>query len=135
MKYSRVDMSHAVEIKDTHHSTNFGNRRFDFKASIEAERDFFRRARKSKAPQHYHAYIKSPAWAQRRQQYFSKFGRACAKCGTTRRTQLHHIVYSARGREKDKHLSPLCRSHHDEFHSLYGSKGNMTREWNEYLKQ
>lgn len=89
--------------------------------------------RRLKTPQRYTDYMKSDSWTNRRKRYWKTHKKVCSICNTSYRIELHHLVYGERGNEKDKHLVAVCRNHHLDFHEKYGSSGNMTKDWQEYL--
>jgi 5-methylcytosine-specific restriction endonuclease McrA len=75
------------------------------------------------------AYLDSPAWQRRRADYFDRHPRECAVCGS-RRVQLHHLSYRrVPGREVDRDLLPLCRTHHRAWHRLKDREPWRTRGW------
>lgn len=67
----------------------------------------------------YRRYLKSPEWAERKRQYFSRFHRRCAACGTYKRIQLHHSSYERLTREPDSDLWPLCFKCHRNVHRAH----------------
>jgi hypothetical protein len=60
----------------------------------------------------YRRYVKSPKWVARKRQYFDRFPRRCAACGTypskAKLIHLHHASYENLGNEPDSDLFPLC---------------------------
>ena len=93
-----------------------------------------RRAGRGRAS--YGAYLKSSAWAWRRQRWFRDCRRkglepACQVCGVTLARlgslDLHHLRYEGviisgdgtfTAQEKDADLLPYCRDHHEALHRI-----------------
>jgi hypothetical protein len=73
----------------------------------------------------YQEYINSPAWRRRCKDFYSKYGKACAACGETRRIHMHHMSYRHLGNEADHELTPLCRECHETYHRTYGTHLDM----------
>lgn len=95
-----------------------------------------RRENRVRKPVKYDAYIKSKKWAERRNKYFKKFGRYCDICRSFKYIQLHHMFYGNFGEEKDEHLIPLCKEHHDKFHKELGkTKKDMTKETKLFIEK
>lgn len=70
----------------------------------------------------YKKYLRSKAWTEKRNEFFSKFGVLCI-CGQ-RATELHHKTYINVGREDiEKDLAGLCKFCHNNAHNL----GNIAR--------
>jgi hypothetical protein len=55
----------------------------------------------------YERYLKSNAWAIRKNAYYRRHNRQCVACGSWKRIQLHHVTYDSFGHEPDKDLAPL----------------------------
>lgn len=89
---------------------------------------------KNRVPRKYDVYIKSDWWAKRKNLYYKTHKRICSACDSAEYIDLHHLVYGSFGKEKDENLTPLCRSCHDEFHSLNGVKGDMYKETLQFIK-
>lgn len=70
---------------------------------------------KNKKPK-YHAYIKSSAWKNKRQEALNFHGRYCRVCGTSKNIGVHHLTYKNLGNEKMEDLTILCWEHHNEHH-------------------
>ena len=64
----------------------------------------------------YRRYLRSPEWEVRKRQYFKRFPRRCAACGTYKRIHLHHSSYEGLTREPDSDLWPLCWRCHRNVH-------------------
>lgn len=43
------------------------------------------------------------------------------------------MLYANYGKEDDSHLVALCRSCHEEYHSMYGVQRNMITETNQFI--
>ena len=76
-------------------------------------------------------YLMSDLWTQRKNTYFSKYGRFCAVCRSPFNVDLHHKSYNRVRAELDLDLIPLCRNHHDLFHKT----GRHVRETDEWVKE
>lgn len=64
----------------------------------------------------YEEYMRSPAWAAKRQQRLELDGHKCRTCGCTfeeRPLQVHHVTYERLGHEELSDLITLCRSCHE----------------------
>lgn len=82
----------------------------------------------------YYNFIKSDYWKKRSK--ILKFKKRCVICKSKIHLNVHHISYEGvftSKPEKEGHLVILCRTHHQEFHALYGVKHDMLKEWKEYL--
>lgn len=90
--------------------------------------------RKGEGKYIYPKYIKSPEWLARRIEFYSKFGRNCAACGTRNNTQIHHMSYKHLGKELDSELMVLCMSHHQDYHARNGVQSNMISKTHAYIK-
>ncbi len=69
----------------------------------------------------YRHYLRSNAWAIRKNAYYRLFNRQCAACGSWKRIQLHHVSYDQLGHEPDQDLVPLCYRCHRNAHQAYHS--------------
>lgn len=56
----------------------------------------------------YTAYLKSPEWAEKREQAFAYYGHKCMRCGTNKRLQVHHLNYLRLGHELMSDLGIYC---------------------------
>lgn len=83
----------------------------------------------------YKKYIKSFKWKKRKEAYFEKCMAICFTCSNTEDIQLHHLHYKTVGYESDSDLIPLCSSCHIEFHTLYGTKEDMRKEFKMFVKE
>ena len=117
---------------------------FNFKLNNPELKGFHRRKKRKKkkklfnreykrVPKQYKVYIKSKWWEKRKNQYFKIYGRKCQICGSSSYIQVHHIVYKDLGFEEDADLAGLCQSHHEQFHSIYGVKKDMTKDFTEFF--
>ena len=85
----------------------------------------------------YNNFLKSEWWKGLREKKLKK-KKQCYVCGNKLYLQVHHYNYrfkysgSASKAVKDTHL--LCSGCHQEFHRLYGVKGNMEKEMREFTK-
>jgi 5-methylcytosine-specific restriction endonuclease McrA len=64
----------------------------------------------------YNAYLRSPAWKERRRICFENAGWKCNRCGTTKKLTAHHRTYARVGRERQKDLECLCEGCHSAHH-------------------
>ena len=87
----------------------------------------------NRIPKKYKVYIKSKWWEKRKNLYFQSHEKKCAICSSSEHIQLHHMVYKNYGNEKDEHLVPLCREHHNLFHSQTGTHTNMVKDTNDFI--
>lgn len=78
-----------------------------------------------KAMPKYHLYMASKKWRKRCKDFYDKYGRACAVCGTSESLNIHHMAYTHLGNELDEELAVLCELHHKEFHAIHGTKRDM----------
>jgi hypothetical protein len=69
----------------------------------------------------YKRYLRSNAWAMRKNAYYKRFNRQCAACGIWKRIQLHHVSYDNLGHEPDQDLVPLCYKDHRNAHRAHQS--------------
>jgi hypothetical protein len=60
----------------------------------------------------YKRYLRSNAWAMRKNAYYKRLNRQCAACGSWKRIQLHHVSYDQLGHEPVQDLGPLCHKDH-----------------------
>lgn len=67
----------------------------------------------------YKQYLRSNAWAMRKNAYYKRFNRQCAACGSWKRIQLHHVSYDSLGHEPDQDLVPLCYKDHRNAHRAH----------------
>jgi hypothetical protein len=88
---------------------------------------------KNRIPHKYSLYIKSIFWTQRRNKYYQKHSRVCSVCGSSKFIVLHHTLYANLGKEKDEHLIPFCRFHHNLFHKTNGTHKDMIEQTNKFI--
>lgn len=69
----------------------------------------------------YKRYLRSNAWAIRKNTYYRRHNRQCAACGSWKRIQLHHVSYENLGKEPDQDLVPLCYRDHRSAHQAHQS--------------
>lgn len=96
-----------------------------------------RKVRDRKNPRSYKTYIESSLWAERKNAYYRKHKKECAKCKSTTMVQLHHMKYIKVlfGNEPNDHLIPLCINCHKDFHTQYGVKSDMIKDTKLFLLQ
>lgn len=95
------------------------------------------RVQKKKFPKSwkYKEYIRSPAWKERRKQFFGKYGKRCVICRGDRNIGLHHISYENLGSEPDEDLVALCWQHHGQYHEQHGTKRRMKEETYKFITE
>lgn len=64
----------------------------------------------------YRAYLRTPAWQQKRVKVFERAKGICEGCGEVPATVVHHLTYSHMGDELLFQLVALCRPCHDKAH-------------------
>jgi 5-methylcytosine-specific restriction endonuclease McrA len=62
------------------------------------------------------AYLRSPAWNNRRRDALVRAGGRCMDCGSTRDLHVHHLTYKRHGREEARDLRVLCSRCHRKRH-------------------
>lgn len=87
----------------------------------------------NRIPKKYAIYIKSKHWEKRKNQYYKIHRKICQACNSKTYIDLHHLLYGNFGNEKDEHLTALCRECHEEYHTIYGVKGNMIDDTNKFI--
>lgn len=84
----------------------------------------------------YDAYINSPAWSDKRKQWYAAWLTAagvepsCLVCGrrwTLKGGHLHHATYNRLGAESVHDLLPLCRRDHKALHAIIDSHPTWRR--------
>lgn len=82
----------------------------------------------------YNAYLVSPHWKKRREEFFKKNKYECQACGSGDYINLHHATYQRMGIEEEGDLVPLCRSCHSEAHEIQKSTGeNLYKVTYDYI--
>ena len=72
----------------------------------------------------YKIYMKSPAWANKRQKAFNYYGKKCYACKSRRGPlHIHHLTYVRFGNEAMRDLRPLCMPCHREVTALHWKMG------------
>lgn len=66
----------------------------------------------------YIEYLKSEKWKKKRLMALIHYGGKCAKCGYSKRLDVHHLTYKRFGKELLADLQLLCRKCHDEVHNI-----------------
>ncbi len=87
----------------------------------------------------YDRYLKSDAWAQRREERLQLDGNACVMCGRKNGVrkdgapilQVHHIHYSNLGHERLEDLCSVCPRCHQLLHKYY----RRFRSWEDRKSQ
>lgn len=70
----------------------------------------------------YAEYLTSPSWKMRRDAAVKRAEGRCQLCNSDANLNVHHRTYENVGREKPTDLTVLCRSCHEKFHGITGSK-------------
>ena len=73
----------------------------------------------------YKNYLSTKHWHKKKKRIKDLRGNQCFICYSQKNIHIHHICYltkngSILGKEKDHQLIPLCASHHQRFHLMYG---------------
>lgn len=111
------------------------NKEQEGKSYVSKKKTKVKKEVRKRKPKKYDAYINSGLWERRKNAYYKLYGRMCAICGSIEFIHLHHKYYGEYGEEKDNHLIPLCKSHHDEFHAMLGkTKKNMIKETDFFIQ-
>ena len=63
----------------------------------------------------YEDYLRTVWWKALRMQVRKERGR-CARCGSAKRLEVHHLNYTRLGREPREDLEVLCRTCHGDHH-------------------
>ena len=151
MEYLKITIEHTD--KPDNKQARSGNNYYKYRLSKQAVKDNTvaelkrqkkksrkqgrkQRAYKNRVPRSYKAYIASPHWTKRRNQYWQKVSRQCCVCGSCKYVQLHHGKYASEtfGKEPDEWLFPMCQSCHQDFHDTYGVSGNMLKNTMKYIE-
>lgn len=71
-----------------------------------------------------YAKPEQPDWQRMRATHLLTYPE-CRACGTRDNVVVHHIRYRGKRGTKEQpgDLMTLCKTHHDEYHALYGTKG------------
>jgi 5-methylcytosine-specific restriction endonuclease McrA len=72
--------------------------------------------RKPKRIDAYQAYLRSKAWAAKRNQAIDAAGHKCQTCGSREALQVHHLTYKRLKNEPLSDLRVLCASCHGNAH-------------------
>ena len=64
----------------------------------------------------YRRYLRSDAWAGRRERALRRAGGRCGRCGAGVPTEVHHLTYERLGDERDDDLLALCAPCHRGAH-------------------
>ena len=75
------------------------------------------------------AYLKSPAWHQKRQQTLQRDNYACTDCGRHTNLNVHHIRYNNIFNEQPADLLTLCSDCHTTLHNRVG----YPQTYNDYM--
>ena len=69
----------------------------------------------------YKSYLGSPRWKEKRDIIMKKSGGKCRVCGAPA-TEVHHVNYQRRGKERLTDLTALCRDCHQLYHAKLEEK-------------
>jgi 5-methylcytosine-specific restriction endonuclease McrA len=83
----------------------------------------------------YFAYIESPLWTKRKEEYYKTHKKECQACGSKHDIQLHHMRYGDFGNEPDYALITFCRTCHKDFHEKHATKKDMIRYSLKYVAE
>lgn len=70
----------------------------------------------------YRAYLKTDAWAKKRDFVLERARGVCEGCGTARATTVHHLTYEHAGDEFLWELRAVCEACHDKAHPGHAKK-------------
>jgi 5-methylcytosine-specific restriction endonuclease McrA len=76
--------------------------------------------RKPKRFDAYQAYVRSKAWAAKRNQAIEAAGHKCQTCGSREALQVHHLTYKRLKNEPVSDLRVLCADCHKNAHESDG---------------
>jgi hypothetical protein len=75
----------------------------------------------------YRRYLRSDAWAARRERALRRAGGRCGRCGAGVPAEVHHLTYERLGAERDGDLIALCAPCHRDAHpSRSRERGALT---------
>lgn len=73
---------------------------------------------------HYHTYIRSQEWRNRKLDFLAAAGYRCEQCGADywlgNMLEAHHVHYQTLGHERPGDVRVLCRQCHQEQHQPTG---------------
>jgi hypothetical protein len=71
--------------------------------------------------ENYSKYLNHPLWHRKRDDIFSKYGKKCSECPSTKNLEIHHKTYSPDKMPweyPDENFLVLCEKHHREYHGF-----------------
>ena len=77
----------------------------------------------------YEEYLKTPEWAQKREQALERDGYCCRVCNSGKNLNVHHRTYARRGNEDLNDLTTLCQSCHEYFHEKMSQEEIMVQTY------
>ncbi len=77
----------------------------------------------------YEAYLKTPEWAEKREQALERDDHRCRACNSDEALQVHHRTYARRGHEDLNDLTTLCGPCHEHFHQKISQDEILTRTY------
>ena len=80
-----------------------------------------RQPSKQTRQRNYKSYLGSPRWKAKRETIMKKSGGTCRICGAPA-TEVHHVNYERRGKERLTDLTALCRECHELYHAKLEEK-------------
>lgn len=85
-------------------------------AQIQAALDAQKATKTTQWWQWYNSYLRSPAWAEKRDKVLRRCNYVCEGCGERRAVLAHHTTYDRAGAEMLFDLVGLCQQCHDRIH-------------------
>ena len=80
-----------------------------------------RQPSKQTRQRNYKSYLGSPRWKAKRDNIMKTSGGKCRVCGAPA-TEVHHVNYQRRGKERLTDLTALCRECHELYHEKLQEK-------------
>ena len=80
-----------------------------------------RQPSKQTRQRNYKSYLGLPRWKAKRETIMKKSGGKCRICGAPA-TEVHHVNYERRGKERLTDLTALCRECHELYHAKLEEK-------------
>jgi hypothetical protein len=79
----------------------------------------------------YEDYLKTPEWAEKREQALERDGHRCRLCNSKEPLHVHHRTYARRGFEDLEDLTTLCKFCHEHFHQRVEQDAIMEETYRE----
>jgi len=62
----------------------------------------------------YIAYLNTPEWKERREEFLEEANHECEECGSSKNLQVHHLTYDNLGHEEFDDVEVLCDVCHED---------------------